>query len=87
MENIVCAKYDMDSGCVYAGTENCNLILIDCEEAEKAYADNMYERSQINYLLGTDPEAYAELIWDQNPRAYLKTVTEYYLAFIPAVKQ
>ena len=78
MENIAFAKYDMDSGCVYAWTEDCNLILIDCDEAEKAYADNMYERSQLSYLLDTDPKGYAELIWDQNPKAYLKTVTEYY---------
>ena len=78
MENIAFAKYDMDSGCVYAWTEDCNLILIDCDEAEKVYADNMYERSQLNYLLDTDPKGYAELIWAENPRAYLKTVTEYY---------
>ena len=78
MENIICAKYDMDSGCVYAWTEDCNLILIDCDETEKAYADNMYERSQLNYLLDTDPKGYAELIWAENPRAYLKAVTEYY---------
>ena len=78
MENIAFAKYDMDSGCVYAWTEDCNLILIDCDEAEKASADNMYERSQLNYLLDTDPKGYAELIWAENPRAYLKTVTEYY---------
>ena len=78
MENIAFAKYDMDSGCVYAWTEDCNLILIDCDEAEQSYADNMYERSQLNYLLDTDPKGYAELIWAENPRAYLKTVTEYY---------
>ena len=53
MENIAFAKYDMDSGCVYAWTEDCNLILIDCDEAEKAYADNLYERSQLNYLQTT----------------------------------
>ncbi|MBR6165728.1 MAG: hypothetical protein IKQ45_07385 [Clostridia bacterium] len=41
MENIAFAKYDMDFGCVYTWTEDCNLILIDCDEAEKAYADNM----------------------------------------------
>ncbi len=78
MESIAFAKYDMDSGCVYAWTEDCNLILIDCDEVEKAYADNMYERSQLNYLLDSDPKGYAELIWDENPRAYLKTVTECY---------
>jgi len=60
VESIVFAKYDIDSGCVYAWTKD---------------------------WLDTDPKAYAELIWDENPRAYLKTITEYLPLFIPAVEQ
>ena len=36
MERIVFAKFDLDSGCVYAWTGDCNLILIDCDAVEKA---------------------------------------------------
>ncbi|MBR2661603.1 MAG: hypothetical protein IKE15_09405 [Clostridia bacterium] len=35
MDNIIFAKYDMDSGFVQAWTEDCNLILIDCDAVEK----------------------------------------------------
>ena len=31
MDNIIFAKYDMDSGFIQAWTEDCNLILIDCD--------------------------------------------------------
>lgn len=37
----------------------------------------MYQRSELDYLIYNDPVAYAELILNGNPEAYLKTVTEY----------
>ena len=54
MDRIIFAKFDMDSGCVYAWTEECNLVLIDCDAVEKAYADNMYQRSELDYLIYND---------------------------------
>ena len=77
MENIVFAKYDMDSGYVYAWTEEHKLILIDCDTVEKNYANNMYQRSELDYLIYNDPKAYAELILEDNPALYLKTSTDY----------
>ena len=61
---IIHAEYDMDSGYVYAKFITGDIVLIDCDEAEKAYADNMYERSELNYLIYNDPAAYVELILD-----------------------
>ena len=58
MERIVFPKFDMDSGCVYAWTGDCNLILIDCDAVEKAFADNMYQRSELDYLIYNDPKGY-----------------------------
>ena len=43
----------------------------------KVVADNMYQRSELDYLIYNDPIAYAELILNGDPEAYLKTVTEY----------
>ena len=39
--------------------------------------DNMYQRSELDYLIYNDPVAYAELILNGNPETYLRTVTEY----------
>lgn len=77
MDKIIFAKFDMDSGCIYAWTENCNLILIDCDAVEKAFADNMYQRSELDYLIYNDPKGYAELVWNECPEEYLRIVTDY----------
>lgn len=37
----------------------------------------MYQRSEFNHLICNDPLAYADLILNGDPRAYLKTVTGY----------
>lgn len=39
--------------------------------------DNMFQRSELDYLIYNDPVAYAELILNGDPETYLKTVTEY----------
>ena len=55
----------------------CSMIAIDTIAVENEVADNMYQRSELDYLIYNDPVAYAELILNGNPEAYLKTVTEY----------
>ena len=53
------------------------LISINCTAVENEVADNMYQRSELDYLIYNDPLAYADLIFNGNPGAYLKAVTEY----------
>ena len=53
------------------------MIAIDTIAVENEVADNMYQRSELDYLIYNDPVAYAELILNGHPEAYLKTVTEY----------
>ncbi len=74
---IIDAGYDMDSSYVYAKFITGDIVLIDCDETEKAYADNMYERSELNYLIYNDPAAYVELILDNEVEKHLKKVTQY----------
>ena len=74
---IIDTGYDLDSGYVYAKFITGDIVLIDCDEVEKAYADNMCERSELDYLIYNDPAAYAELILDNEVEKYLKKVTQY----------
>lgn len=74
---IIDAEYDTDSGYVYAKIITGDIVLIDCDEVEKTYADNMYERSELDYLIYNDPAAYVELILDNEVEKYLKKVTRY----------
>lgn len=77
MKTIDFARFDMDSGYVYARLSDRNIILINCTAYEQAYADNMYERSELDYLIYNDPVGYMELVLDGNPKAYLKTVAKH----------
>ena len=53
------------------------MISIDCTAVENEVADNMYQRSELDYLIDNDPVAYADLILNGDPETYLTTVTEY----------
>ena len=53
------------------------MIVIDTIAVENEVADNMYQRSELDYLIYNDPIAYADLVLNGNPKAYLKVVTEY----------
>ena len=53
-----------------------NTIAIDTIAVENEVADNMYQRSELDYLIYNDPLAYAELMLNGDPETYLKTVTE-----------
>ncbi|MBS1467515.1 MAG: DUF6061 family protein [Gemmiger qucibialis] len=54
-----------------------SMIAINCTAVENEVADNMYQRSELDYLIYNDPLAYADLVLNGNPEAYLKSVTEY----------
>lgn len=67
----------MDSGCVELKFSDGSMISIDTIAVENEIADNMYQRSELDYLIYNDPLGYADLILNGDPEAYLKTVTEY----------
>lgn len=77
MDNLISCEYNMDTGCVELWFLDGGRIIIDCTAVENTYADNMYECSELDYLIYNDPEAYSELVLGGNPERYLKTVTEY----------
>ena len=70
--NITFAQFDMDSNCVWAKTSEGNLIIVDCDAFEKTYADGMYQRSELDWLIYNAPEEYAQLAVEGNARDYLQ---------------
>ena len=77
MRKIISCEYNMDTACVELRLTDGTIISIDCTAVENEIADNMYQRSELDYLIYNDPVAYAELILSGDPETYLKTVTEY----------
>jgi hypothetical protein len=53
------------------------MIAIDTIAVENEVARNMYERSELDYLIYNAPWEYADLILNGDPVKYLKTVTVY----------
>lgn len=76
MKLLSCA-FNMDTVCVELKFDDGSTIAIDTIAVENEVADNMYQRSELDYLIYNDPLAYAGLVLNGNPEAYLKSVTEY----------
>ena len=77
MKNIISCEFSMDTGCVELRFVDNSMIAIDCTAVENEVADNLYERTELDYLIYNDPLAYAELVLNGDPEMYLDAVTEY----------
>ena len=76
MKILSCA-FNMDTACVELKFDDGSMIAIDTIAVENEVARNMYERSELDYLIYNAPLEYADLILNGDPETYLKTVTEY----------
>ena len=69
--------FNIDTACVELKFDDGSMIAIDTIAVENEFADNMYQRSELDYLIYNDPVTYAELILSGDPEKYLKVMTEY----------
>ena len=76
-EKLLSCVYNFDNCCVELKFTDGSMIAIDTTAAENEVARNMYERSELDYLIYNAPLEYAKLILNGDPEAYLKAVTEY----------
>ena len=77
MDRLTSCEFNMDTACAELKFANGSMIAIDTIAVENEIADNMYQRSELDYLIYNDPVGYADLILNGDPETYLKTVTEY----------
>ena len=77
MKRLLSCEFNFDSVCVELRFSDGSMISIDTIAVENEAADNMYQRSELDYLIYSDPVAYADLILNGDPEAYLKAVTQY----------
>ena len=77
MKTLISCAYNMDNCCVELKFSDGSMIAIDTIVVENEIADNMYQRSELDYLIYNAPLEYADLILNGDPETYLKTVTEY----------
>ena len=75
MRRLICCEYHEDSETVKLRYTDGTLIDIDCLAVEDEVARNMYERSELAWLLHHDPVGYADLVLNGCIRYYLDKVT------------
>lgn len=77
MKKLVSCAFNFDTVCVELKFSDGSMIVIDTIAVENEVARNMYERSELDYLIYNAPLEYADLILNGDSETYLKTVTEY----------
>ena len=77
MKKLLGCTFNMDTACVELRFSDGSMCSIDTIAVENEIARNMYERSELDYLIYNAPLAYADFILNGDPETYLKTVTEY----------
>lgn len=74
---ILSCEFNIDTACVELRFADGSMISIDCTAVENEVTDNMYQRSELDWLIYNAPLEYADLILNGDPEKYLKAVTEY----------
>lgn len=77
MDRLISCEFNMDTACVELKFFDGSKIAIDTIAVENEVADNMYQRSELDWLIYNAPLEYADLILNGDPEKYLKAVTQY----------
>ena len=77
MDRLISCEFNMDNACVELKFLDGSMIAIDTIAVENEVSDNLYQRSELDYLIYNAPVAYADLILNGDLETYLKTATEY----------
>ena len=76
MRKILSCEFNLDTACVELRLDDGTLLAIDCTAVENEVANSMYQRSELGWLIYNDSLAYAELILNDEPELYLKSVAK-----------
>ena len=79
MDKIISCEFNIDTACVEVKYADGSMISIDCTRVENKVARNMYEASELDWLVYNAPVDYVNLLLHGDIQEYLKNVTEYHL--------
>ncbi len=77
MKHLLSCEFNLDTACVELCFSDGSMVSIDTIAVENEVVNNMYQQSELDYLIYNDPAAYTYLILNGDPEAYLKSVTQY----------
>ena len=77
--NILSCEFNIDTACIEVKLTDGSTASIDCIAVENEYANNMYETSELDYLIYNEPISYVRLLLSGKMEEYLRNNTDYTL--------
>ena len=77
INNIISCEFNIDTACVEVKLTDGSMVSIDCDTVENEYARNMYEVSELNFLIYNEPISYVRLLLNGKIEEYLRNNTDY----------
>ena len=77
-KKVLSCVFNMDTGSVEVKYADGSMIAINCTKVENEVARNMYEASELDWLIYNAPMDYVNLLLHGNIREYLDNVTDYH---------
>ena len=74
---IMSCEFNIDTACVEVKLTDGSMVSIDCDTVENEYARNMYEVSELNFLIYNEPISYVRLLLKGKIEEYLRNNTDY----------
>lgn len=75
--NIKSCEFNIDTACVEVKLTDGSMVSIDCIAVENEYANNMYETSELDYLIYNELMGYVRLLLSGKMEEYLQNNTDY----------
>ena len=70
-------EFNIDTACIEVKLTDGSMVSIDCDTVENEYARNMYEVSELNFLIYNEPISYIRLLLNGKIEEYLRNNTDY----------
>ena len=79
MNHLLSCEFNIDTACVELKYADGSMISIDTIAVENEFADNMYQRSELDWLIYNKPLEYAQLVLEGDPKTYVQGKPEHRL--------
>ena len=79
MDRLISCEFNMDNACVELKFLDGSMIAIDTIAVENEVADNMYQRSELDWLIYNKPLEYAQLVFSGDLEQYVRGTPEHRL--------
>ena len=76
-KSIKSCEFNIDTACVEVKLTDGSMVSIDCDAVENEYANNMYETSELDFLIYNEPMSYIRLLLSGKMEEYLRNSTDY----------